>query len=205
MRIGLLGGTFNPVHIGHLVLAHDAAEAESLDRVLLIPCNLPPHKQPTDLADASHRVAMLQRAASGDRLLEVCRLEVERGGISYTVDTLRELRRQMPGADFFLIAGTDCLRELHSWKDVDTLLGLCTLIVFERPGVPMPDPDAIRLQQPWPEKLLSRVRRGHLVEISATEIRQRVAQGLSIRYFVPPLVEEYIRQHGLYGGKGHPE
>jgi len=203
MRIGILGGSFNPVHMGHLILASDALERAELDRVLLVPCGIPPHKRTAELADSTHRVEMLTAAVADDQRLEVCTLEVERGGVSYTIDTVRELKRRLGRAELWLIMGTDCLYELHTWKAVYELLTECNLAVFARPGEDRLRPERIRLQPPWPERLISGILRGHQVEISSSEIRRRVASGASIRYFVPPPVERYIREHGLYSKGDH--
>jgi len=201
-RTGILGGTFNPVHLGHLLLAEAAAEAYELSRVLLIPCAAPPHKSVPDLAASEHRLAMLKAAVESSLLLEVSDAEIARGGVSYAVDTVRELKRENPGVEWFFILGSDMLAELHQWRDVYRLLDMCRFVTFGRPGL---EPDSLkaedlRLRPPWPERLLRDARPGRRVDISSREIRYRVAEGMSIRYLVPPEVEMYIAEHGLYRG-----
>ncbi len=199
-RLGVFGGTFNPVHLGHLIAAQDAADAFDLARVLFLPCDCPPHKTARQLAPAVHRVAMLEAALEGSLLFEVCDLEVRRGGTSYSIDTMRELARRYPGSELYFIIGSDTLLELHTWKSIGELLELCAFITLARPGAEVAPAaaDRLRLPAPWPEKLLANLAAGHQVEISSSEIRYRVAEGLRIAYLTPPSVEMYIMEHRLY-------
>ena len=200
-KIGILGGTFNPVHIGHLLMAQTVRETCGLDRVLLMPCHTPPHKVCDMLAPAADRLAMVRLAVADDPALEVCTLETDRGGVSYAVDTMTAFRARDPGCEPHFIIGMDSLRELHLWYRVEELLRLCTFIVVERPGIDRPvSPDELRLPAPWPERLLGGVIRGRLCEVSSREIRRRVAENRPIRYLVAPAVEQYIRRQGLYAG-----
>jgi len=201
-RIGVLGGTFNPVHLGHLLVAQTAADRFELSRVLFIPCARPPHKSAARLLPAQHRYDMLALALEGDVRFEPCDLEVRRGGCSYTVDTARELRESLPGRMLYFILGVDSLLELHLWRDIYRLLTLCEFITLGRPGAKegtIAEED-IQLDAPWSERLLANYVQGRMVDISSSDIRHRVAEGLSIRYLVPPAVEMYIAEHGLYGG-----
>lgn len=199
-KIGILGGTFNPVHSGHLLLAQNAMERLELSKVLFIPCANPPHKAATTLASAEHRLAMLELATEHDLHFEVSDMEIRRGGYSYTIDTIRELKRINPSAELYFIIGTDSLLELHTWKNIHDLLKLCRFITFSRPGTEMSsiDKDTIRLDPPWPDRLIKDVMTGQLLDISSSDIRYRVAEGMSIRYLVPQGVEMYIAEHNLY-------
>ena len=199
-KIGILGGTFNPIHIGHLILAQGALESFDLSRVLFIPCAQPPHKDASSLADASHRLAMVEAAVEGDPRFEVSDIEIRRGGISYAIDTARQLRRLHPLSKLYFIIGSDTLRELHLWKDVYALLPLCTFITFGRPGpgAGRLRPEDLHLDPPWPERLLRNHITARLVEVSSSDIRHRAAEGMSIRYLAPEVVEMYIAEHRLY-------
>ncbi len=204
-RIGILGGTFNPIHLGHLILAQNALEGFDLERVIFVPCAIPPHKpRSTQLADAVHRLAMAQLAAEEDVALEVCDVEVRRGGISYTIDTLWQLQRMYPGASLTLVIGADALLELHQWKGVEQILRQCTVAAFARPGFDLRTlrPEDLNLPPPWPDRLLQNVSVGRLIDISSSDIRHRVLEGMSIRYLVPREVEIYITEHRLYRESG---
>lgn len=186
MKLGLLGGSFNPVHNAHLVIATRAAEALGLDRVLFIPTALSPLKRPRDLAPARHRWAMLRLALRGNPRFRACDLEIRRGGVSYTVDTLREIRRRTD-AELHLIVGADAVNLLPRWKESGKVLELAALAVAARPGH--------RTRPGMPKAHIVDV---PLLDISGTDLRDRVRKGLSIRYLVPDAVERYIREKGLY-------
>jgi nicotinate-nucleotide adenylyltransferase len=199
-KIGILGGTFNPVHIGHLILAQNAMEAIDLSKVLFIPCAQPPHKAATALVAAEHRVAMLEAAIEDDLRFEICDIEIKRAGPSYSIDTVTTLKKLYPETDFYFIIGGDSLLELHLWKDIDNLLRLCKFVTFARPGAGLEhvQPKDLRLDPPWAESLLKEAVTGRQVDVSSSDIRHRVAEGMSIRYLVPRLVEIYIAEHNLY-------
>lgn len=199
-RIGILGGTFNPLHSGHLILAQDALEASELDQVWFLPCAQPAHKPGHIVAPAEHRINMLRAGIQADPRLHLSLVEIERAGTSYTIDTLRHLTTVHPSIDWHFIIGTDTLLELHSWKDIHELLPLCKMISMRRPGIPAAEElrGQIQLPPPWPDRLVDGLFAGHLIDISSTEVRNRVALGQSIRYLVPLGVEEYILAHGLY-------
>jgi nicotinate-nucleotide adenylyltransferase len=199
-NIGVFGGTFNPVHTGHLVMAQDALERFELDTVLFVPSRRPPHKDADELAPARHRVAMLDLAVAEDPRFEVSPVEIERDGLSYTVDTVQLLRRQNPGSDLSFIIGSDTLPELHSWKDIRRLLDLCEVVTVARPRFDLESMshEELRLDPELSARLLTRVAVGHRVDISSSDIRMRIAEGMSIRYLVPPGVEMYITEHKLY-------
>lgn len=201
-RIGILGGTFNPVHTGHLLVAQTVRERCGLDRVALMPCHTPPHKTCGVLARVDERLAMLKLAVGDDPALEICTLETDRGGTSYAVDTMRAFRKNYPQREPYFIIGMDSLRELHLWRHVEELVTLCSFIVVERPGVDtLVRKDEIPLPAPWPERLLASMVRGRLCDVSSSEIRSRIAEGRSIRYLVPEPVRRYIEDQGLYRSK----
>ena len=211
-RIGLLGGTFNPIHLAHLRCAEEVCEAQGLDRVLLVPSATPPHKGAGNLAPAAHRLAMVRLAIAGNPRFRVSTLEIDRGGRSYSVDTLRALRTAMPAAQFTFIMGLDAFREIDTWREYTQLFELCDIVVTSRPPLRAPPgrrilPVAVR-RHFWylPEQVVLEHQKGTRVifqpitalDISATAIRQRLATGSSIRYLVPDPVLRYIQRHGLY-------
>ncbi|MBI5683898.1 MAG: nicotinate-nucleotide adenylyltransferase [Verrucomicrobia bacterium] len=190
MKLGIFGGTFNPIHLGHLLIAEAAAEALELDRVIFIPCSTPPHKQPRVLADARHRLRMVKFAIQGNPRFGCSDIEVRRGGPSYSVETLRQLRHAMPRAKFYFLIGADSLRELHKWREAEELARLCEFICVARPGERTP---SARLRGLRVHKLS-----GHPADISSSDIRDRLAKGASVRYLVPEAVQRYIHKTGLY-------
>lgn len=197
-RIGILGGSFNPPHLGHLMMARDALEQGGLDRVFFIPAATPPHKtNHNGMISAEHRLAMTKLAIAYESRFELCDDEIRRGGISYTVDTLHRLKAARPGDELALIIGGDTLRDLPTWREITTILELCRVITIARPGVDratmMPS-----LPAPWPERLMAGVIVGRLMDISSTDIRERVSSGRSIRFLVPDGVEGYIAANKLY-------
>lgn len=199
-RVGVFGGTFNPVHMGHLIVAQCALEAFELSSVLFVPCAVPPHKDASSLVAAHHRLAMLKLAVEHDLRFAVDELELRRNGVSYAVDTVRDLAARDPSSRVCFIIGSDTLPELHTWKDIYTLLKLCEFVTLERPGhVIHPLQEAqLQLDAPWPSRLLENMAAGRHIDISSSEIRYRVAEGLSIKYLVPDAVEMYIQEHHLY-------
>lgn len=198
-RVGILGGTFNPIHIGHLLIAQQALEAAGLDRVIFLPSHTPVHKECVSLATPEDRLAMVRLAVADNPAFEANDLELERGGVSYAVDTMRAFRLRYPDREPHFIIGMDSLRELHLWYRVNELLALCPFLVLDRPGVAHPlTPAELPLPPPWPERLLASVLPGRLCEVSSSEIRRRVAEGRPIRYLVPSVVEQFILDRGLY-------
>jgi nicotinate-nucleotide adenylyltransferase len=197
-KIGILGGTFNPIHIGHLIIAQDAMEQLGLDCVKFIPSAMPPHKKYEGNATAAQRLAMVRLAIRGNARFEVDDIEIRRGGTSYSVDTLAGLRRRNPRATFYFIIGADSLRELHRWREVGRLVRLCTFVTVVRPGFEprrVVDP---KLDAATRRRLRQHVLRGHACDIASRDIRTRVARGEPIRYLVPDAVLQYIRRHKLY-------
>lgn len=199
MKIGIFGGTFNPVHLGHLLLAQTALEVCGLDRVWFVPCARPPHKPAHDLAPARDRIAMLRAAVCGNGAFSVSRVEVRRGGLSFAVETLEILQRDHPGHRWFFLAGMDSLLDLHRWREVHRLLHLCRFVTLARPGVDPPvSAAALHLPEALGRELIASMVPGRRLDLSSSEIRQRVASGRSIRYLVPEAVDGLIRHRGLY-------
>ena len=200
-RIGILGGSFNPVHLGHLIVAQDALEHFELDGVLFVPCGVPVHKKPEELVSFEHRLAMVQGAIESDLCLDVSDIEGMRAGPSYAIDTVLTLRQRHPENDYSFIIGADTLFELHTWNRIYELLECCEFLSIRRPGAPE-TPEQIQgkiaLCAPWPERLCGRLAVAHQVDISSTDIRMRIAEGMRISYLVPPSVEMYIAEHHLY-------
>lgn len=188
-RLGILGGTFDPIHSGHVLLAQAVRERLSLDRVLFVPAADPPHKE-DHVASAAHRLEMVRLAIDGLDGFEVSRAELDRAGPSYTVDTVRQLGARFPDSELFLIIGADNIADLSSWHDPEGILELATVVSGTRADTAGPGtgPFADRIQRlPTPT-----------YDISSTDIRHRLLQGLPIRCLVPEAVERYVAQHGLY-------
>ncbi len=185
--IGLLGGSFDPVHHGHLIVGQIAAETLGLDVILFLPARQQPFKLGRHAAAAADRAAMLDLAVAAAPGFAVERAELERPAPSYSVDTLEALRAQHPGIAFTLLLGADAAAELEAWHRAPELPGLARIVVFGRPGTPIPTSPLIAATVEVPA-----------VQISATEIRQRVRTGRPIRYWVPDAVAEYVTRHRLY-------
>jgi nicotinate-nucleotide adenylyltransferase len=202
MRLGLFGGSFDPVHCAHLLLAECCREQQRLDRVLFLPAAVPPHKQGHELTSAAARLEMLELALAGNETLAVSRFEIEQGGVSYTVDTLRHFRQQDPQAELFFLLGADMLNDLPHWREAAEVCRLATPLVVRRAGVEEPDFRCLgAIAAPGRIEVI----RQHQVEmpqfeISSSQLRQRVAERKSIRYRTPRAVERYIETHGLYSG-----
>ena len=200
MRLGILGGAFDPVHYGHLLLAELCREACRLDQVWFLPAASPPHKQHYAVTPAQERIEMLELAIGGNDRFVVSRLEVDRGGVSYTVDTLAQLKAEAPQRELFFLLGADSLIDLPGWREPARICELAIPVAARRPGVAEPRLDTLaHLVSPERLQEISR----HQVEmphigLSSREIRRRVAAGLSIRYQTPRSVEKYIETAGLY-------
>ena len=202
-KIGLLGGSFDPIHNGHLCIAQQAAEEVGLEKVLLIPAGTPPHKDPSGLAPAPDRLIMARLACRNMRGLEVSDIEVRKDGPSYTIDTFKDLSRALGGdVRLCLIIGEDTVGELPTWKDAKKLIDEAEFIVVQRPGFPRADFEdlARELGREAAEKLkASVVKIREPADVSSTEIRERIGRGESISGLVRAGVERYIEERGLYG------
>jgi nicotinate-nucleotide adenylyltransferase len=195
-RIGILGGTFNPPHVGHLICGQEALIQLELDRILMIPARVPPHKEVDEDPGPLHRLELCRRAVSGDERFEVSGLEMEREGPSYTVDTLSELHTIAPHNELYLIVGGDVAAGLGAWREPEKVLSLATLAIARRRGTSQKAIDAALSDISGGER--ARFFRMPRIGISSTEIRERVQRHESIKYLVPDPVASYIDEHQLY-------
>lgn len=187
MKIGILGGTFNPVHIGHLILAEEVREKLGLERIIFVPAYLPPHKDNSDIAAADARLTMLKLAIKGNKYFSASAMEIERDGRSYTIDTVREFKKIYPLDELYFITGSDLLKYLDDWKDLAEITKMVKFIVGTRPGYPL-------------EKIPAYISTVAIraVDVSAFEIRQAQKENKSFRYLVPEAVYRYIKKKKLY-------
>ncbi|HXN78270.1 MAG TPA: nicotinate-nucleotide adenylyltransferase [Candidatus Dormibacteraeota bacterium] len=199
MRLGILGGTFDPIHIGHLAAARAAIDCAGLDRVLFVPSSQPPHRAAAT-APAEDRLAMTRLAVEGEPRFEVSDIEVTRGGVSYTADTLSELRRAHRDDDLFLelflILGWDAARLFNTWHEPDRVRALASVVIVGRPGTETPKPSELAAAGLDPERVVECF--VETPDVSATELRHALAAGESVAGRVPPAVERYMAQRHLY-------
>ena len=198
MKIGVMGGTFNPIHAGHLMLAEWAKEALELKRILFIPTGMPYMKEDEEVLPGNIRLQMVELAIRDNVSFDVSGMEIERGGKTYTCDTIAQLKREYPEASLYFIMGADCLFTIDKWRSPDVIFGNCEVVVAARNGSSMEEMECKRreLEEEYHAKI-------HLLqfpamELSSTDIRERIAKGASIRYMVPDGVREYILQNHLY-------
>ena len=200
MRIGIFGGSFDPIHLGHLILAEQCREQANLDEVWFVPCAQQPLKQNGAHSTDRQRVEMIELALAGFISFVLCKLELERGGVSYTVDTLEQIQVSHPDAELFLLMGDDSLESLSRWKLPHRICELATPLVVNRPGSGDVD---LNLLEPFmsPARFVE-IQQLNLtcprMEISSTDLRQRINTGKSIRYLVPRAVEKYVQTQNLY-------
>ncbi|HJU88137.1 MAG TPA: nicotinate-nucleotide adenylyltransferase [Gemmatimonadaceae bacterium] len=192
MRVGLFGGTFDPPHVGHLLAATDAFEALTLDKLLFIPAGQQPFKSGKVVATGEQRLEMLRRMVGDDRRFAADAVEIERGGLSFTVDTVQALADREPGAQLFLLIGEDLAAQFATWREPERIARLAEVVVIRRPGVP---PAEGNIEQAEPHLRRIETRR---VDVSSTEIRSRVAARRPVRGFVTDAVAEYIEAAALY-------
>ncbi len=198
MNVGVLGGTFDPIHNGHLMVAEEAKSQLKLTEVLFIPAGRPWLKEDSPVSPVEHRVQMVRLAIAASPHFKLSTIEIDRGGPSYTVDTIAELQTQLGfGDELFFIIGQDSVSQLPYWREPSRLIQLCRLVAVPRPGYALPNLSILDTLVPGLSKRLIVLDRPE-VDISATEIRRRVAQGLPIDGLVPEAVEEYIKKHRLY-------
>jgi nicotinate-nucleotide adenylyltransferase len=191
VKIGFLGGSFDPVHFGHLLAAQDAFEQHQLDRLIIVPAAQAPLKPSEAKSSSEDRLAMIRAAVEWDTRFEVSDFELRRGGVSFTIDSARHFKSLYPNDQLFWVIGGDQLPQLHLWKEIGELAKIVEFIFLERPGYPVkaaPDIPGLRLHRCD----------GHLLAISSTELRERTRRSLSLDYFVPHKAIVYIRSQGLY-------
>ena len=198
-EIGLMGGSFNPIHCGHVALARAALESGRVERVLFLPTGNPPHKK-EGLADKFERLRMVELAVEHEAGMAVCREEIDRDGVIYTVDTLAALKRKMPDCTLTYLIGADTLRALGTWRRVETVIERCKFLVMMREGETREE--VIRLAGLWTQRgaqidFLD----ARKMDISSTQIREQIQKGLPFERLVPQAVADYIHEHGLYGAK----
>ncbi len=216
IKLGILGGTFNPIHYGHLAAAEEVRERLKLDKILFMPSYLPPHKQEEDIPLADQRYEMVRLATSGNPNFDTSNIELKRRGKSYTIDTIETLQSVYPNADLNFITGIDTFLEIQTWKEWERLFTLCSFVVLSRPGYRFTDLKKIAFMK-QSEQELDKLDRGalkhamvrvgaltlflemiELYDISSTDIRRRVREGRSIKYHLPEAVEIYIIKNRLY-------
>ena len=204
MNIGLLGGTFDPVHVGHLTLAEEVRDRLNLATVLFVPAGQPYLKANTQILSAEHRVEMVRLAIAGKPHFRLSTIEIERAGPTYTVDTISELKSQLNDEDeVYFILGWDNLEELPKWREPRRLITQCRLVAVPRVGYRVPDLGSLEAKIPGLSEWVAMLDKPE-IDISASVIRERVACGLSIKYLVPEAVEKYIGEHGLYRANSLP-
>lgn len=197
-RVGILGGTFDPIHVGHLMTAEAVRLEYKLDKVIFIPAAMPPHKLDQQVTEAIHRYTMTVLATVSNPYFEVSSIEMDRPGPSYTIDTIYQLLETCgDDTDFFFITGADTIQEIQTWDRIEELLGLCEFVAAKRPGC-LPNVDnIIEYFGDLGRERIHSLETPEL-EISSTDIRSRVKRGYSIKYIVPTAVEHYIYKKGLY-------
>lgn len=200
MKIGVLGGTFDPVHVGHLAVADEVARRLELDEVLFVPAGRPWLKADAGILPAEHRLKMVELAIAGKPRFKLSAMEIERDGPTYTVDTIAELEQKSGGKDeLFFIIGRDKLAELPEWHRPERLVEMCRLVAVPRVGCPVLDLASLEAAIPGVSRRVIMLDRPQ-VDVSASDIRERVRQGLSVSGLVPEVVERYIAEKGLYRG-----
>jgi len=198
MNIGVMGGTFDPIHRGHLIVAEEVKARLNLAEILFVPAGQPWLKANSAIAAAEHRLQMVRLAIAGKTCCKLSAMEIERAGPSYTVDTIAELQGQLrAGDELFFILGWENLAELPQWREPSRLIKMCYLVAVPRPGYPALDLNALEAAIPGLSERLIMLDTSRIA-ISASQIRNRVAQGLTIHHLVPEPVERYIQEHGLY-------
>ena len=204
MRLGILGGTFDPIHMGHLRTAEEIGQELDMEKVYLIPSASPPHKTEEPVTPFDHRLTMTRLAIVGSSLLDALDLEGNRAGPSYSIETLKELHAIFkPDPDLFFILGIDAFLEINTWKEYERLFDYAHFVIISRPGYRKEKIEPFLMKSGLENKTLT-IKETTLMDISSTNIRKMVQQGKSIRFLVPGPVRDYIAEKGLYGKNGNP-
>ena len=197
-KIGIMGGTFNPIHLGHLVMAEQAYEQFSLDNVMFLPSKKPPHKKYSEIVSENHRTNMILKAIDGNAHFFLSTMELDREGVTYTIDTMKQLKKENPQNQYSFIIGADSLFQLQEWNRAEELMGMTEFLVATRDHHTYEEMGSyVRKLE---EKYKARVQfiKIPTIEISSSDIRERIKQGKSIKYLVSEQVEEYIKEHNIY-------
>ena len=200
MRIGIFGGSFDPIHLGHLILAEQCREQANLEQVWFIPSSLGPHKTDGAQSTDRQRTEMIELALAGHEAFVLSKIEIERGCVSYTVDTLSEIQESQPNDELFLLMGDDSLENFDSWREPKTICELATPLIVNRPGSGQVELSVLKkyVDHDRYERFEAELIRSPAIQISSSEIRQRVAVGKSIRYLTPRAVEKYIEMNKVF-------
>lgn len=191
MHIGLFGGTFNPIHFGHLIIAESLLNQTLIDRIIFIPAAIPPHKQDQTICSENHRFKMIQLAINNSPAFDVSDYEINKGDISYSIDTVEAFQKKYPSDRLYFIIGSDSLQDMYTWHEPDRLIHMIQVVVVRRAGADTDNVDAQYIKNVlWVNT--------PLIEISSSQIRQYVKEKKSIRYLVPQAVEQYIYENELY-------
>lgn len=190
MKLGILGGSFNPIHTAHLIIAQAAIDSLQLDKVLFIPTNITPHKSSRNLIDSRHRLQMIKKATKDNPNFSVSDIEIERGGTSFTIDTLKSLKKKYPKSTFYLLIGSDSIKDLPKWKDINQIVKLANIVVAARPDFNHKNFGTIDIKYT--------ILKIPLLEISSSNIRERIKRCSPIKYLVPSVIEHYIIKNKLY-------
>jgi len=185
VKIAILGGAFNPLHIGHLILAQEIVDIVGVDKVFFVPTNISPHKENNEIGP-EHRLAMLKLEVAGNEFFEVIDSEIKRGGVSYTIDTVRELKKNYPEDEFYLVIGSDLLERLPEWKDYEDLKKEVKIVVAHRENYPVKQGDNF---------IIANITQ---IDVSSSQIRKLIKRDRSIRYLVRDSIRDYIQEHKLY-------
>lgn len=186
-KVGILGGTFNPPHVGHLIAANEVLHTLKLDEIRFMPNSLPPHKKLAGHTEDEHRLRMTELAIEGNKSFQVETIEIQRAGVSYTIDTMRELIKREPDTSFYFIIGADMIEYLPKWRDIDELSQLTTFVGVKRPGY--------STETPYPVLLIETPE----IHLSSTVLREKAASSQTLHYLMPEAVIRYIKENGLYG------